>query len=115
VIGWAIAIFFGGALLTLHGNLWIKIVGLTVLVFGFFATHTVASGWMGVVAPRTIKAQASSLYLLFYYTGSSLIGWLGGFFWTGLGWLGIVGLVVGLLVLGILMAYQIKGAAQLPD
>lgn len=108
VIGWAIAIFGAGAVLTLHGLLWLKIVGLTTLVFGFFACHAVASGWIGVVAPREIKAQASSLYLLFYYTGSSLIGWSGGFFWTGLGWPGIVGLVTGLLIGAVGMAYQIR-------
>jgi YNFM family putative membrane transporter len=109
VLGGAAAIFIGGALLTLNGLLVLKICGLTVLVFGFFATHAVASGWVGVVAPREIKAQASSLYLLFYYTGSSLMGWSGGFFWSCFGWPGVIGLVVGLLVLTIGLAYRISG------
>jgi YNFM family putative membrane transporter len=115
VISWAIAIFISGAFLTLHGFLWVKIVGLTVLVFGFFASHTVASGWIGFVSPREIKAQASSLYLLFYYTGSSLIGWLGGFFWARFGWPGVIGLDAGALMLATFLAYQIHGAAQLPS
>lgn len=113
VISWAIAIFCGGAFLTLHELLWVKIAGLTIFVFGFFASHAVASGWIGVVAPREIKAQASSLYLLFYYTGSSLIGWSGGFFWTGFGWPGVVGLVTGLLGMAVIMAYQVRDAKQL--
>jgi YNFM family putative membrane transporter len=108
VLSWAVAIFGGGAILTLYPVLWVKILGLTVFVFGFFASHAVASGWIGVVAPRTIKAQASSLYLLFYYTGSSLIGWFGGFFWTRFGWSGVIGLVAGLLVAAIGMASRIE-------
>jgi MFS transporter, YNFM family, putative membrane transport protein len=112
VISWAMALFISGAFLTLHWLLWVKIVGLTVLVFGFFASHAVASGWIGVVAPREIKAQASSLYLLFYYTGSSLIGWSGGFFWARFGWSGVIGLDVGALMVATLLAYQIHGTAQ---
>jgi YNFM family putative membrane transporter len=115
VISSAIALIAGGALLTLHGLLWVKIVGLTIFVFGFFACHAVASGWIGIVAPRAVKAQASSLYLLFYYTGSSLIGWSGGFFWTGLGWPGVVGLDVAILILATFLAWQIRGMASSSD
>jgi YNFM family putative membrane transporter len=109
VITGAIALFLAGALLTLHSLLWVKIVGLTLFVFGFFASHAVASGWIGIVAPREVKAQASSLYLLFYYTGSSLIGWSGGFFWTRFGWPGVIGLDVVILFLATFLAHQIQG------
>lgn len=44
------------------------------------------------------RAQASSLYLLFYYLGSSISGTVGGFFYQAWGWGGVVGLVFSLLV-----------------
>jgi YNFM family putative membrane transporter len=86
----ACLVFASGALLTLVPNLWVKIAGLAVFVFGFFAAHTIASGWVGVAARSDRKATASSLYLLFYYGGSSVVGWVGGYVWIDSGWLGLV-------------------------
>ncbi|MCL6445248.1 MAG: MFS transporter [Alicyclobacillus sp.] len=86
----ACAIFALGALFTLIPNLWMKILGIAVFAFGFFGAHTTASGWAGVAAPADRKATASSLYLLFYYVGSSVIGWVGGFIWVSFHWLGVV-------------------------
>ncbi|MFB5189929.1 MFS transporter [Alicyclobacillus fastidiosus] len=86
----ACAICVLGALLTLAPNLWMKILGIAVFAFGFFAAHTTASGWVGVASPAERKATASSLYLLFYYVGSSVIGWSGGFIWVSFHWFGIV-------------------------
>ncbi len=99
LVGIACTIFAAGALITLVPNLWIKIIGVAVFAFGFFAAHTTASGWTGVVAQVDRKATASSLYLLFYYLGSSIIGWLGGFIWVDFHWSGIVGAVCLFMVL----------------
>lgn len=90
LMGLACLIFVVGASLTLISNLWMKILGIAVFAFGFFAGHTTASGWVGVAAPANRKATASSLYLLFYYLGSSIIGWAGGFIWISLHWIGLV-------------------------
>lgn len=90
LMGVACLVFAIGALLTLFPNLWLKIAGVAVFAFGFFAAHTTASGWVGLAAPANRKATASSLYLLFYYVGSSVIGWLGGYIWIYLNWLGLV-------------------------
>lgn len=113
VIGSAIGLLLAGALLTLHGALWVKIIGLTVFVFGFFAGHSVASGWVGVTAPAGIKAQASSLYLLFYYAGSSLIGWSGGFCWARFGWGGLIGLIGVLLGMAVLLILRVAALPAL--
>ena len=43
---------------------------------------------------KQAKAHASSLYLLFYYMGSSIVGSAGGWFWLHGGWGAIVGLTV---------------------
>jgi YNFM family putative membrane transporter len=88
-----------GATITLSNPLVLKIIGLTIFVFGFNAVHTVASGWVGLTASKEHKAQASSLYLLFYYVGSSIIGWSGGLFWNWFGWSGVIGMIGGLLIL----------------
>jgi YNFM family putative membrane transporter len=106
IMGGATLLLFGGALLTLNSNLLIKVIGLVSFAFGFFAGHTTACGWVGVVAPRQNKAQAAALYLFFYYTGSSLIGWFGGFFWLRWGWPGVVGLI------GVLLGFTVWLALQ---
>lgn len=88
-----------GSLVTLYGNIWMTIIGIILFACGFFAGHTVASGWVGRTAPTGHKSQASSLYLLFYYMGSSLIGWIGGLFLEAYGWIGVVLLLCGLLLI----------------
>ncbi|GEM_PF-4032379 len=47
---------------------------------------------MGLRAEKA-KAQAASLYLLFYYLGSSVVGTAGGVFYARGGWPGVAGLV----------------------
>lgn len=93
----SIAIMLMGGLLTLEGNLWIKIAAVAVFTYGFFGAHSIASGWVVQRAAKD-KAQASSLYLLFYYLGSSLIGTSGGIFWSQFGWSGVIAMI-GILVL----------------
>jgi YNFM family putative membrane transporter len=87
-----------GVLLTLSTLLLVVLIGLLVATAGFFAAHAVASGWTG--AESIIgRAQASSLYNLFYYAGSSLFGWLGGVFFVTSGWAGTAAMVACLAVL----------------
>lgn len=87
-----------GVLLTLSIVLLVVLIGLLLATAGFFAAHAVASGWTG--AESIIgRAQASSLYNLFYYAGSSLFGWLGGLFFVTSGWAGTAGMVAVLAVL----------------
>ncbi|WP_282939635.1 MFS transporter [Paenibacillus sp. RC67] len=114
LIGLGIALSLIGALLTLSGNLYFMIAGLILFAFGFFAGHTVASGWIGRIAPAPSKSYASSLYLLFYYTGSSLVGWFGGFFLASLHWGGVVAFIGVLLIVTALLVLQLtrEPAAQ---
>ncbi|MFY0544066.1 MFS transporter [Brevibacillus sp. H7] len=89
----ALLITFAGTCLTLHSHLLIKILGLPIVTFGFFGGHTIASSWVGRRALHD-KAQASSLYLFFYYAGSSIGGTAGGVFWSRLGWEGVIAMIV---------------------
>lgn len=86
----AVTCLLSGGLLTLFPNLILKLVGLAIFVFGFFGGHAVASGWIGLLSPSKYKAQASSFYLMFYYGGSSIIGYFGGFFLQGWNWKGFI-------------------------
>ena len=99
----AIGIMMAGCLITLDTNLYVKIMGVAILTFGFFGSHSVASSWVGKCAVSH-KAQASSLYLLFYYLGASVIGTLGGKFLTWYAWNGVVFLIATSLVCALALA-----------
>lgn len=99
----SIGIMLLGCLVTLHGNLYIKIIGVATLTFGFFGSHSVASSWVGKCA-LSDKAQASSLYLLFFYLGASMIGTIGGQFLSSYGWGGVVFLISSVLLIALLLS-----------
>ncbi|MNI60381.1 Inner membrane transport protein YnfM [compost metagenome] len=80
-----IAIMSAGLAMTLVENLTATLAGLVIFTGGFFAAHSVGSGWTGAIA-TTGRAQAASLYNLSYYLGSSVIGWAGGLAFQAFGW-----------------------------
>lgn len=87
-----VLVMLAGLLATLARPLWLVLGGLVVLTAGFFAAHSVASGWAGARAV-TARAQSTGLYNLAYYGGSSLLGWAGGLAWEAAAWPGVVGFV----------------------
>ncbi len=96
---WKMVVVMGGGLaLTLAQPLWLIIAGVGVFTFGFFATHALASGWVGRRAGER-RALASALYLSSYYLGASVIGSLAGTAWTAGHWSGLSALL-GACVLG---------------
>jgi MFS transporter, YNFM family, putative membrane transport protein len=95
-----------GVATTLATPLPAVIVGVALVTIGFFAIHTVASGGVGRLAADA-KGHASSLYLLFYYLGSSVMGSLGGWLWTGAGWPGVAAYVGALFTAGLLLALSL--------
>jgi predicted MFS family arabinose efflux permease len=99
----SIAIMIAGMLLTLSESLIVIIAGLVVMTAGFFGAHAIASGWSGTRAVRG-RSQSTSLYNLWYYAGSSVFGYLGGFVWIAFGWGGVVAMVVALAVLAAIWA-----------
>lgn len=88
-----IALFSFGALLTLLPVSSMKIIGLACSVYAFFSGHSLASSQVSKSATAN-KAQASSLYLLFYYVGSSVGGIIAGTTWQLFGWKGVVVYVI---------------------
>ncbi|HJV18181.1 MAG TPA: MFS transporter, partial [Bacillales bacterium] len=96
-----------GAFITLNTNLWLKLIGIAIFTFGFFGGHSIASGWIGKIATHD-KAQASSLYLFFYYIGSSIGGTAGGTFYSNYGWIGVVGMIVILSLIAISISVRLS-------
>lgn len=79
------------------------VVGVGVFTAGFFAAHTVASGWVGAVAWQD-RGPAAALYMLGFYLGGSVGGALGGFVYSVGGWAATVTFVGALLLSGLLLA-----------
>lgn len=80
-----------GLITTLSNHLLWIVVGIALMTFGFFVAHALASSYVGLEAKST-KAHATSLYLLFYYLGSSVTGSAGGWFWQHGGWSAVIAL-----------------------
>lgn len=102
------AVMVGGLAVTLSGVLPVILAGLVLFTAGFFGAHSIASGWTGALATSG-RAQASSLYNLSYYAGSSLVGWAAGLVFQGAGW---AALAAALAVLAVLAA--VTAAVLLP-
>jgi YNFM family putative membrane transporter len=91
-----------GVAATMARPLPLVIVGIGLVTIGFFASHSVASSWVSVRA-RTGTAQASALYLFFYYMGASIAGSVGGIFWTTWGWNGVAAFLFAMLASGLVL------------
>lgn len=111
----------GGIALTAAHPLSVIILGIAVITATFFAAHSTASGWVGRRATRE-RAQASSLYLLFYYMGSSILGSAGGLAWNAGGWSAVVFFCIALALVGLIVAVRLidvrplaETAPQSPD
>jgi MFS transporter, YNFM family, putative membrane transport protein len=103
----ALCIILTGTVLTLAASLWIKIIGLSIFTFGFFGGHSIASSWVGRIANQN-KAQASSMYLFFYYMGSSVSGTVGGMFYSSFGWSGVVGMIVCYIAVALVLSSGLR-------
>jgi MFS transporter, YNFM family, putative membrane transport protein len=110
VLAAGVVVAIGGVALTLPASLWLIVAGLVVLTIGFFAAHTVASGWVSARA-RVAPAQASALYLCLYYIGSSVAGSAGGVFWSRGGWTAVVLFAIALLAVALVSALSLASGS----
>lgn len=107
-----VGLMVAGVVLTLAAPLLAVIAGIAVLTFGFFVAHAVASGWVGQLALQS-KGHASSLYLLAYYLGSSVLGSAGGWFWQYGRWPALVAFSLVLLVGALALALRLRRLAPI--
>ena len=114
VVLWTSVLFgIGAAALTLPDALPLVLTGLVGLTVAFFSAHSVASTWINRRALRG-RAQASALYLLAYYAGSSVGGSLGGVAF-GLGeWPAVVAYVALLFLAALALATRLRRLAPAP-
>ncbi|MEU5837302.1 MFS transporter [Streptomyces diacarni] len=100
-----------GLLVSLADSLVAVVAGLVLITAGFFAGHAVASGSVSRTATHG-PAQASALYQMSYYVGSSLGGALGAAAFAAGGWSATVALALGAMVLaGGITLYASRRAA----
>ncbi|TGA68581.1 MFS transporter [Aliivibrio fischeri] len=74
-----------GMLITTNDSLITMVIGLNVLSFGAFFTHSLAYGWVSQQA-ETAKSTATALYLVHYYVSGSLGGFYLMYCWQHGGW-----------------------------
>ncbi|MEZ2388864.1 MFS transporter [bacterium RCC_150] len=108
-----IAIMTAGLALTLWDNIAAILVGLVVFTGGFFAAHSIGSGWTGIIATSG-RAQAASLYNLSYYLGSSIIGWAGGLAFQAFGWPALAMAIIALGCTTAVIAAAVHSSPSLP-
>ena len=99
-----------GLLLTLPNSLPLVAAGLLIMTTGFFAAHSVASGWVGRRAAAG-RAHASGLYLFAYYLGSSAGGSAGGLAYEHGRWPATVAYGLILLAVAVLAALGVRVSA----
>jgi YNFM family putative membrane transporter len=109
-----IAVLIAGVALTAPRPLILIVAGVGVITAAFFGAHSTASGWVSRRAGRD-KALASSIYLLFYYGGSSILGSIGGLAWTRGAWNGVALYACGLAALALLIALRLTAVKPLPE
>jgi len=108
----AFALILAGIAMTFSAALWMIILGVVALTFGFFGGHSIASSWVGR-RTHIAKAQAASLYLFFYYIGSAIVGASGGLLYTAWGWNGVAVLVGIMALSGLTIAWKLRGLVPL--
>jgi YNFM family putative membrane transporter len=112
VLWLVMAVMLAGLLCTLLDNVFAIVGGMGLFTFGFFASHSVSSSWVGRRA-RPPQAMASAIYLFMYYLGSSVVGWFSGYLWSHGGWPGVVALLGAIMLVALAIALRLRGLAPL--
>lgn len=107
-----IASMLAGVFLSLSSGLLVILAGMSIWTFGFFGSHSVASSWVGRRA-QTARAQASALYLLFYYVGCSVASSATGLVWEHHQWPGVVAVISAMLLVCLGLAIRLANVPPL--
>ncbi|PNH86981.1 MFS transporter [Vibrio diazotrophicus] len=78
-------ISLSGMIVAIIDSIPMMLIGLMLISFGAFFTHTLAYAWVSQKATEA-KATATALYLSHYYIGGSLGGFYLLYFWQHGGW-----------------------------
>lgn len=103
----AVLVMTAGLAISVSNSLGVLLAGIALLTTGFFAAHSIASGWVPGRA-TTNRSGASSLYLLSYYLGSALLGALAGPAFAVYDWPGLVVYVAVILTVALVLALVLR-------
>ncbi len=103
----AILFLVFGVVLTMHSSIFIVLMGMCILCFGFFTAHALTASSVSQIAVN-LKGSASSLYLVSYYigvaSGSTLLGPL----YETWHWNGIIYLTISLPIMYLVFMFLVK-------
>ncbi|GEN67654.1 putative transporter [Chryseobacterium rhizosphaerae] len=89
--------------LLLSENIYVVIFGLGVFTLSFFAAHTMASQMTALHAKHG-KSSATSIYWLFYYFGSSILGSGTGYLLHSFSWNVFISVLIIAIILALLLS-----------
>ena len=75
----------GGIIATIASDVPVIVAGIVLATAGFFAAHAIVAAWVPSQAPDA-AGEASAIYSLSYYLGSSVLGWAAGLVFATAGW-----------------------------
>lgn len=101
----ALVLMTMGVILLASSFLLIVVMGLITLTLAFFASHTMASR-MVVLYAKTGKSSASSLYWLFCYLGSTVLGSGTGYLLHASSWNVFVWILAGAIFVCFILSYK---------
>lgn len=82
-------------------------IGLGVFIAGVFGSHVAATSWISRL-PGVSKAPATSLYMLFYYVGGSVLSVVGGLCYHAWDWPGVILLILVCVTLSCVALFQLN-------
>lgn len=93
-----------GSAITVLAPLWCVVTGLVLLTFAFFVAHAIAATWAGERVPAA-RSQASAVYSLAYYAGSSVVGLVGAALYARGGWPAAMAMTVTIAAAAAILAF----------
>lgn len=99
----ALGAMAAGILITLAPSVPVIVTGVVLATAGFFAAHAIVAAWVPLQAPDA-AGEASALYSLSYYLGSSVLGWAVGLVFAAAGWPATSWVLAGLIALAAAIA-----------
>ena len=113
----SLGVYGAGVVLTLVDHLVAVVAGVALITIGFFACHGTTSSWVTARAANKGRGtgMAGSLYLAFYYAGSSVFGALAGSAWSTFGWPGVAALTGSLVLVALGLAVSMHWVPPVPQ
>lgn len=100
-----------GLMLSFAHVLWLVLLGMILVTFGFFGGHSIASSWVGIRAQKR-RVHGVSLYLLSFYAGSALMGSTGGLLFSHGGWHDLAWILSLLAAIGLVISWNLRHLIQ---